>query len=117
MNLMNLMSLTKKMKNAKLSTRLFKRGTGCLDYAEARFFSELEESFFHSVQDLQERAEIRFHMQKEWREQLSRVCASIGQPLDADAWLSSVEEMDRRASHARNAARVAKRKLMMGVPN
>ena len=34
--------------------------------------------------------------------------------LDADAWLSSVEEMDRRSSHAKDAARMAKRKLMMG---
>ena len=107
--------LTKKMKNAKLSTRLSKRTTGHLDAVDARIFSELEESFCNSIQDPQERAEIRFHMQKEWREQFSRVCAAVGQPLDADAWLTSVEEMDRRTSHAKNAARIAKRKLMMGV--
>jgi hypothetical protein len=107
--------LTKKMKNAKLSTKMYQRGSGCLDIAEAREFSDLEECFFQSIVDLQERAEVKFHMQKEWREQFSRVCASIGQPLDADAWLSSVEEMDRRASNARDAARMAKRKLMMGV--
>lgn len=107
--------LTKKMKNAKLSTRLFKRTTGHLDSADARTFSELEEAFCNSITDPQERAEIRFHMQKEWREQFSRVCAAVGQPLDADAWLTSVEEMDRRTSHAKNAARIAKRKLMMGV--
>lgn len=106
--------LTKKMKNAKLSTRLFKRSTGHLQPDEARMFSELEESFFQAIQDLQERAEIKFHMQKEWREQFNRVCAALGQPLDADAWLNSVEEMDRRASQARNAARAAKRKVMMG---
>jgi len=107
--------LTKKMKNAKLSTRLFKRTTGCLQTEEARYFSTLEESFYQGIQDMQERAEIKFHMQKEWREQFSRVCGSIGQPLDADSWLNSVEEMDRRASQAKNAARIAKRKLMMGV--
>jgi hypothetical protein len=107
--------LTKKMKNAKLSTKVFKRQNEGLDTAEAREFSELEESFFQGIQDLQERAEMKFHMQKEWREQFSQVCAAIGQSLDADAWLSSVEEMDRRASQAKDAARMSKRKLMMGV--
>lgn len=107
--------LTKKMKNAKLSTKLFQRSTGVIAPEEAREFSELEESFFQAVQDLRERAEIKFHMQKEWREQFTQVCASIGQTLEADAWLSSVEEMDRRESQAKDAARMAKRKLMMGV--
>jgi hypothetical protein len=107
--------LTKKMKNAKLSTRMFQRRSGCLEIMEAREFSELEESFFQSVTDLQERAEIKFHMQKEWREQFSRVCGSVGQPLDADTWLTSVEEMDRRASKAKDAARMTKRKIMMGI--
>jgi len=107
--------LTKKMKNAKLSSKTFERTTGCLmDPQGAREFSDLEESFFHSVQCHQERAEIKFHMQKEWRELFSNLCVSVGQPLDADAWLSSVEEMDRRASNAKDAARMARRKLMMG---
>lgn len=107
--------LTKKMKNAKLSTKTFQRVVGYLsDVNEAREFSELEESFFNAIQDLQERAEIKFHMQREWREQFSQFCVSVGQPLDADGWLSSVEEMDRRASQAQNAARMTKRKLMMG---
>jgi hypothetical protein len=107
--------LTKKMKNAKLSTKTFQRTSGFLDLDEGREFSELEESFFTAVTDAQERAEIRFHMQKEWREQFSRVCGEVGQPVDADLWLSSVEEMDRRASIAKDAARMAKRKLMIGV--
>lgn len=107
--------LTKKMKNAKLSTKLFQRTTGYLAHEDARHFSEVEDCFFQSILDHQERAEIKFHMQKEWREQFSRVCSLIGQPLDADAWLNSVEEMDRRASKARDAARMTRRKLMMGV--
>jgi hypothetical protein len=107
--------LTKKMKNAKLSSKSFQRTTGCLTMEEAREFSELEESFFQAITDNQERAEIKFHMQKEWREQFSRICAAVGQPLDADGWLSSVEEMDRRASQAKDAARMARRKMMMGV--
>lgn len=107
--------LTKKMKNAKLSSRTFQRmAAGILDNNEVREFSELEDLFFQSIQCQQERAEIKFHMQREWREQLSLYCSSVGQPLDADVWLSSVEEMDRRSSHAKDAARMAKRKLMMG---
>jgi hypothetical protein len=107
--------LTKKMKNAKLSARTFQRSNGgIIDTNEARLFSEIEDLFFQSLQDPQERAEIRFHMQREWREQFSQFCVAIGQPLDADGWLSSVEEMDRRASQAKDAARMAKRKLMVG---
>jgi len=107
--------LTKKMKNAKLSSRTFQRSTGgIVDINDAREFSEIEDCFFQSLQDPQERAEIKFHMQREWREQFSQYCVAVGQPLDADNWLSSVEEMDRRASQAKDAARMAKRKLMMG---
>ena len=106
--------LTKKMKNAKLSSKSFQRSTGYLEAEEAREFSDLEEAFFQAITDPLERAEIKFHMQKEWRELFSRICSSIGQVLDADAWLSSVEEMDRRASQARDSARMAKRKMMMG---
>lgn len=103
------------MKNAKLSSKTFRIRKGHLDSTAAREFSDLEESFFQAVIEPRERAEIKFHMQKEWREQFSRVCASIGQPVDADAWLNSVEEMDRRSSQAKDAARMAKRKRMMGI--
>merc|ERR1719162_346031 len=107
--------LTKKMKNAKLSSRTFQRvSTGILDHNDVRRFSELEDLFFQSIQYQQERAEIKFHMQREWREQFSLYCSSVGQPLDVDAWLASVEEMDRRSSQAKDAARMGKRKLMMG---
>jgi hypothetical protein len=107
--------LTKKMKNAKLSSRTFQHSSaGLVDISEAREFSELEDSFFQSLSCHQERAEIKFHMQREWREQFSQHCISVGVHLDADAWLHSVEEMDRRSSEARDAAKMARRKLMMG---
>jgi len=107
--------LTKKMKNAKLSSKSFQRTSGHLEAEESREFSDLEDAFFQAITDPLERAEMKFHMQKEWRELFSRICASVGQHLDADAWLSSVEEMDRRASQARDSARMAKRKTMMGI--
>eukprot|EP00569_Conticribra_weissflogii_P015839 CAMPEP_0171393936 /NCGR_PEP_ID=MMETSP0880-20121228/2986_1 /TAXON_ID=67004 /ORGANISM="Thalassiosira weissflogii, Strain CCMP1336" /LENGTH=578 /DNA_ID=CAMNT_0011907185 /DNA_START=206 /DNA_END=1938 /DNA_ORIENTATION=+ len=107
--------LTKKMKNAKLSSKTFKRTVGCLaDIAEAQEFSELEDAFFHSIQNGLERAEMKFHMQKEWRETFSTYCVSQGQPLNADRWLASVEEMDRRVHRAKDVARMQRRKLMMG---
>jgi hypothetical protein len=107
--------LTKKMKNAKLSAKTYKPETGyVVDDEDAKKFSQLEVSFYESIQCDMERAEIRFHMQKEWREFFSSYCLSMGQKLDANAWLSSAEELDRRASQAKDAARMARRKVMMG---
>jgi len=107
--------LTKKMKNAKLSAKTYKPETGyVVDDEDAKKFSQLEVAFYESIQCDMERAEIRFHMQKEWREFFSSYCVSMGQKLDADAWLSSAEELDRRASQAKDAARMARRKVMMG---
>ncbi|KAG7350410.1 hypothetical protein IV203_009770 [Nitzschia inconspicua] len=107
--------LTKKMKNAKLSAKTYKHSTGCIsDDAEAKEFSQIEVDFYESIQCDLERAEIRFHMQKEWRELFSSYCVTMGQSLDADSWLSSVEELDRRVSQAKDAARMARRKVMMG---
>eukprot|EP00814_Leptocylindrus_danicus_P009809 CAMPEP_0116019704 /NCGR_PEP_ID=MMETSP0321-20121206/9387_1 /TAXON_ID=163516 /ORGANISM="Leptocylindrus danicus var. danicus, Strain B650" /LENGTH=700 /DNA_ID=CAMNT_0003490309 /DNA_START=261 /DNA_END=2363 /DNA_ORIENTATION=+ len=105
--------LTKKMKNAKLSARSFKRTTGALDLATSKSFGDLEDSFYMSITNETARAEVRFHMQKEWRELFSNLCANIGQPLDAVEWLSSVEELERRVSIAKDAARHKRRKLMM----
>ena len=107
--------LTKKMKNAKLSSKTYTRTTGYItDTETCRKFSDLEDAFYHSIQCHKEKAEIKFHMQREWRELLSNYCVNIGQTLDADSWLTSVDELDRRSSMARDAAKLARRKLMMG---
>ena len=107
--------LTKKMKNAKLSSKCFKRASGYIPSLEdAQEFSGLEEAFFHSIHCGEERAEMRFHMQKQWRELFSGYCVNLGQTIDADAWLDSVEEIERRASMVKDAARMARRKLMLG---
>mmetsp|Transcript_5316 Transcript_5316/g.5832 ORF Transcript_5316/g.5832 Transcript_5316/m.5832 type:complete len:395 (-) Transcript_5316:388-1572(-) len=108
--------LTKKMKNANLSGKQFKRTNGYIaDIEHCKQFSELEDAFFRSLIDPQEQASVRFHMQKEWREMFSSFCVSVGQLLDADSWLSSVEEMEKRESLTKDAARMARRKKMMGV--
>lgn len=107
--------LTKKMKNARLSAKAYKHSSGFIaNLEDAKEFSDLEKSFFDSIQCDLERAEIRFHMQKEWRELFSTFCVSMKRKLDADSWLSSVEELDRRVSQAKDAARMARRKVMMG---
>ena len=107
--------LTKKMKNAKLSAKTYRKGSGFIQNLEdARDFAMTEASFYESIQCDLERAEIRFHMQKEWREHFSNYCVAMGQKIDADPWLTSVEELDRRNSAAKDAARLARRKVMMG---
>ena len=107
--------LTKKMKNAKLSAQTFQRNSGYVsDRQEAHRFSEAEQCFFNSITCTMERAEIRFHLQKEWRELLSGACVALGQALDAGDWLSSVEEVDKRLSIAQDIARMQRRKKMMG---
>lgn len=108
--------LTKKMKNANLSGKIFKVGSGYIqDLDSCKSFSEIEQLFLSSLSDPHEQASVRFHMQKQWREMFSSFCVSIGQALDADAWLSSVEEMEKRESVAKDAARMARRKMMMGI--
>ena len=75
--------LTKKMKNARLSTRQYSLATGHIPTQEqARDFSRKETEFFASIKCPMERSEIRFHMQKEWRELFSGYCVAIGQTLD-----------------------------------
>ncbi|GKY95240.1 hypothetical protein MPSEU_000486600 [Mayamaea pseudoterrestris] len=107
--------LTKKMKNAKFSSKLYQHALGYIESTdEATMFSQLETRFFKSIRCNMERSEIRFHMQKIWRELFSAYCASIGVKIDADAWLISVEEIDRRLSRQKDAARTARRKMMMG---
>ena len=108
--------LTKKMKNAKLSSKTFRRTTGYLtSEIEAREYSEAEDAFFHSLQNQVERCEMRFHTRKEWSETFSTYCVSHGQMLNADAWLESIDEMDRRVHRAKDRMRMERRKMMMGT--
>lgn len=106
--------LTKKMKNAKLSSNLYYGIEAHIpDDAECVEFSEMEHAFFQSVSDRKERAYLKFHIRKEWRELFCAFCQEIGQSVLADAFLNSVEEMDKRASAIKNASRMIRRKQMM----
>jgi len=81
--------LTKKMKNARLSTRQYNLVTGHIPTQDqARDFSRKETEFFASIKCPMERSEIRFHMQKEWRELFSGYCVAIGQTLDGALFIN-----------------------------
>ena len=53
-------------------------------------------------------------MQKEWRDHLAERCTYLRLWFDAEAWLRSVDAMDRRIALAKNRSRMAKRRCLMG---
>jgi hypothetical protein len=107
--------LTKKMKHAKLSTKYFRIKHGYIqDIAKAKEFSEQECNFITCVSDPVERSEIQFHMQKEWRDHLAERCTYLRIMLDAEKWLQSVDQMDRRVVLEKNQSRMNKRRMLMG---
>lgn len=107
--------LTKKMKNAKLSTRSYGLqpplpNTETLDYA---VMSTLQEKFLHSLSSEPTQLELLFNLTKLWRTNLSNLCLQVGySALDASDWVSSLEAMERRASEAEEMIRKARRKRM-----
>ena len=106
--------LTKKMKNAKLSSITFTPSFSYIESdSECLAFSKLEDNFFKAIQDPRELAELKFHMRYKWRDMFCNFCVETGKKLDTDAWLTSVDEMDRRIAIARNASQMKRRKIMM----
>jgi hypothetical protein len=107
--------LTKKMKNAKLSTRSFvlcspQTQTVRNDFA---VLSSLQEKFLMSVPSEPTQLELRFNISKQWRTHFSNLCVQIGYPyLDGKEWIASLEEMERRASNAEEIVRKVRRRRM-----
>ena len=107
--------LTKKMKHAKLSTRHFHLDGGYIrDGSRAKELSRLELAFVNSISDPVERSEIKFHMQREWRDHLAERLTYLRISFDAEEWLKSVDAMDRRITLAKSRHRMVKRRFMMG---
>ena len=128
--------LTKKLKNAKLSAKCYKRTLGhvcygnknvvahtdssqiqpksCKSSSFAASFSRLEDLFIKSLPDYSTTSEIKFTLTHNWRDWFSSMCFQLGQPLDAGDWLNSIEELDRRATMIRERALHAKRRMRMG---
>eukprot|EP00934_Nitzschia_sp_Nitz4_P007225 Nitzschia sp. Nitz4//scaffold79_size90958//7879//11018//NITZ4_005008-RA/size90958-snap-gene-0.75-mRNA-1//1//CDS//3329558198//7215//frame0 len=107
--------LTKKMKNAKLSTRSF-----VLTSSQVRSnsdatssMSSLQEKFLMSIHSEPTQLELRFNLSKQWRIHFSNLCVQIGYPyLNGKDWASSLEELDRRAAMAEELIRSNRRKKM-----
>ena len=107
--------LTKKMKHAKLSTRHYNLESGFIRSTDrAKELSRLELAFFNGISDAVERTEIKFHMQKEWRDYLAERLTYLRISFDAEEWLKSVDVMDRRITLAKSRNRMVKRRFMMG---
>ena len=107
--------LAKKMKHAKLSTKYFFPKTGHIqDDEKAKEVSKLESRFISTIIDPIERSEIQFHMQREWREHFAERCTHLRILVDADQWLKSVDNIDRRLAFEKDRSRRVRRKFMMG---
>ena len=108
--------LTKKMKHAKLSTKFYRiRDSGHIsDPNQAREFGKLERAFVDAIPDAIEKSEVRFHMRREWRDHLVERCAVLRVEVDAEAWLRSIDTMERRVALEKNRSRMVKRRALLG---
>jgi len=107
--------LTKKMKNARLSTRSYELRPP-LANSEAMdcvAMSQLQEKFLQSLSSEPTQLELLFNLTKLWRTHFSNLCLQVGYSfIDARDWVSSLEAMERRASEAEELIRKARRKRM-----
>lgn len=107
--------LTKKMKNAKLSTRSF---VLCSPQSQSihenhAALSALQENFLNSVSSEPTQLELRFNLTKQWRTHFSNLCVQIGYPyLDGKDWIASLEDMEQRANDAEELIRRVRRKRL-----
>ena len=107
--------LTKKMKNAKLSTRSFilKGVFPQLSDDQCVSLSTLQNNFLQTGASDAMQLELKFNITKLWRTHFSNLCLQIGYDfLDATEWLLSLEELERRAAEAEEVMRVARRRRM-----
>jgi hypothetical protein len=111
--------LTKKMKNAKLSSRSYELSPAIGDEkfvgVDTQLLSKLEDDFLKSISCEARRLELRFHTTKAWRTHFSNFCLQLSSSLlEADEWVTSLERMEQRAAQAEEAIRKARR-LRMGI--
>eukprot|EP00539_Tryblionella_compressa_P013801 CAMPEP_0178817134 /NCGR_PEP_ID=MMETSP0746-20121128/1725_1 /TAXON_ID=913974 /ORGANISM="Nitzschia punctata, Strain CCMP561" /LENGTH=308 /DNA_ID=CAMNT_0020478209 /DNA_START=1610 /DNA_END=2533 /DNA_ORIENTATION=+ len=113
--------LTKKMKNAKLSSRSFTMSTSSNGNnlnnhkEEIVMLSALQEQFILSLPSLSAQLEMRFNLSKQWRSYLSNLCVELEfATLDVADFLSSLEEQETRAAEAESNMRNVRRRRTMG---
>jgi hypothetical protein len=111
--------LTKKMKNAKLSTRSFmlRNFQVVPSRDDCILLSNLQERFLSSIPSEATRLELRFNLVKQWRTNFSNLCLQVGYPrLDTKDWVTSLEEMGSRANQVEETVRrVRRRKLSQAL--
>jgi hypothetical protein len=104
--------LTKKMKNAKLSTRSYILKAPVQPHCAATL-SNLQERFLDSVSSESSQLELRFNMTKLWRTHFSNLCLQVGyELLDAREWITTLEQLEGKASEAEDHIRKARRRRM-----
>ena len=107
--------LTKKMKNAKLSTRSFVLGKPCAQFTrrDREKLSILQESFLSSLSSESTRLVLKLNLAKQWRTHFYNICLQIGYPrVQEKAWNSSLQELEARATRAEEAVRSLRRRKM-----
>ena len=107
--------LTKKMKNARLSTRSYELSPPMPNSPglDCAMMSSLQEKFLQSVSSEPTQLELLFNITKLWRTHFSNLCLQVGYNfLEAGDWINSLEAMERRASEAEESIRKARRKRM-----
>jgi hypothetical protein len=106
--------LTKKMKNARLSSKSYQISMADpLPALDCEMLSSLQEKFLQSIPSEATQLELRFNITKVWRSNLSNLCVQAGcSMLDASAWVASVDEAEHRAAQAEEKIRGARRRRM-----
>ena len=107
--------LTKKMKNAKLSTRSFVLGKPCAQFTteDREKLSMLQENFLASLSSESTRLVLKLNLTKQWRTHFYNICLQIGYPhLQEKAWNSSLQELEKKASRAEEVVRNIRRRKM-----
>lgn len=108
--------LTKKMKNAKLSTRTFKAAPPAqviVNQEDCQILSALQETFLTGQSTETAQLELRFNVTRQWRAYFSNFCMQAGYLLlDAKDWISSIDELEGRAIAAEEKVRKTRRKHM-----
>jgi hypothetical protein len=104
--------LTKKMKNARLSMRVYQLKERA-EPLDCEMLTMMQEQFLQSLEDKATRLELRFVMGKAWHQNITNLCVQVGYAkLDTNAWIQSLDAMEKRAAKAEENICMAQRAKM-----
>lgn len=107
--------LTKKMKNAKLSTRSFEINIPTTEINKEDFevLSILQKRFIDTMPTEASQLELDFNITRQWRAFFSDLCVQVGyQFLDVSDWIASLEDLERKTTSAEKEMRNIRRRKM-----